>query len=100
MFQGTKPGLLGSLVRKGSVIMFDLVYVESSLTKGSGAKFLTQRNDKVTPIERRSGPKTDRTDESPGWADGLRKLYNSVVEEPLPDSFQELLKKLDKADDE
>ena len=35
----------------------------------------------------------------PGWAGGLRKLYNSVVEEPLPDSFKDLLKKLDDSDD-
>jgi Anti-sigma factor NepR len=34
---------------------------------------------------------------SPEWADGLRKLYDSVVEEPLPDSFDDLLKKLDQA---
>lgn len=31
----------------------------------------------------------------PGWAMGLRKLYKSVVDEPLPDSFDDLLKKLD-----
>lgn len=35
----------------------------------------------------------------PGWADGLRKLYDNVVDEPLPDSFDDLLKKLDQADD-
>ena len=35
----------------------------------------------------------------PGWAAGLRKLYNSVVDEPLPDSFKDLLKKLDDSDD-
>jgi hypothetical protein len=40
-----------------------------------------------------------REDGEPGWASGLRKLYNSVVEEPLPDSFQDLLKKLDDSDD-
>ncbi len=34
---------------------------------------------------------------APEWADGLRKLYDSVVEEPLPDSFDDLLKKLDQA---
>lgn len=34
----------------------------------------------------------------PEWAGGLRKLYESVVEEPLPDSFDDLLKKLDQAD--
>lgn len=33
----------------------------------------------------------------PEWAAGLKQLYNSVVEEPLPDSFNELLKKLDSA---
>jgi len=33
----------------------------------------------------------------PEWSDGLRKLYDSVVEEPLPDSFEDLLKKLDQA---
>lgn len=32
---------------------------------------------------------------SPDWASGLRRLYDSVVEEPLPDSFAELLDKLD-----
>lgn len=31
----------------------------------------------------------------PSWADGLRKLYDDVVAEPLPDSFDDLLKKLD-----
>ncbi|MCJ2183991.1 hypothetical protein MTR62_15000 [Novosphingobium sp. 1949] len=40
-------------------------------------------------------PPEVRRDGEPGWAGGLRKLYNSVVDEPLPDSFQDLLKKLD-----
>ena len=40
-------------------------------------------------------PPTTRRDGKPGWADGLRKLYDSVVEEPLPESFDDLLKKLD-----
>lgn len=43
-------------------------------------------------------PKTSG-DGEPGWAGGLRKLYNSVVDEPLPDSFKDLLKKLDDSDD-
>lgn len=34
----------------------------------------------------------------PEWANGLRQLYDSVVDEPLPDSFRDLLSKLD--DDE
>jgi len=35
---------------------------------------------------------------SPEWASGLRRLYDSVVEEPLPDTFAQLLDKLDNAD--
>lgn len=31
----------------------------------------------------------------PDWANGLRQLYDSVVEEPLPDSFKDLLSRLD-----
>ena len=37
--------------------------------------------------------------ESPDWANGLRDLYDSVVDEPLPDSFKDLLAKLDEGAD-
>ena len=33
----------------------------------------------------------------PEWADGLRQLYDSVVDEPLPDTFKDLLDQLDDA---
>ncbi|MES2493687.1 MAG: NepR family anti-sigma factor [Pseudomonadota bacterium] len=33
----------------------------------------------------------------PEWADGLRQLYDNVLDEPLPDSFADLLSKLDDA---
>lgn len=33
---------------------------------------------------------------NPEWANGLRQLYDSVVDEPLPDSFKDLLSELDK----
>lgn len=36
--------------------------------------------------------------QNPDWTTGLRQLYNSVVEEPLPDSFAKLLEQLDSAD--
>lgn len=36
-------------------------------------------------------------DEKPGWANGLKQLYNSVVDEPLPDSFKDLIERLDDA---
>ena len=35
--------------------------------------------------------------EAPEWADGLRQLYDSVVDEPLPDSFKDLLDQLDES---
>ncbi|WP_100259663.1 NepR family anti-sigma factor [Qipengyuania seohaensis] len=34
----------------------------------------------------------------PEWANGLRQLYDSVVDEPLPDTFKDLLSKLDSKD--
>jgi hypothetical protein len=33
---------------------------------------------------------------APEWTHSLRQLYDSVVDEPLPDSFKTLLEKLDK----
>lgn len=35
---------------------------------------------------------------TPDWAGGLRRLYDSVVEEPLPESFARLLEELDKGE--
>ena len=32
---------------------------------------------------------------APEWADGLKQLYDSVVEEALPDSFKDLIDRLD-----
>jgi hypothetical protein len=29
------------------------------------------------------------------WATGLKRLYDSVLEEPMPDSFKHLLSRLD-----
>ena len=31
----------------------------------------------------------------PRWADSLRSLYDSVVDEPIPDSFKDLLAQFD-----
>lgn len=33
----------------------------------------------------------------PPWADGLKRIYSSVLEEPLPEAFEKLLEKLDEA---
>ncbi len=34
----------------------------------------------------------------PQWANGLRQLYDSVVEEDIPDQFKDLLSRLDAKD--
>lgn len=55
-------------------------------------------------------PPTGQTDKSPtsparndeghdpDWAAGLKQLYDAVVDEDLPDTFKELLAKLDEDD--
>ena len=44
------------------------------------------------PVKGRK-PKAKR---GPEWASGLKQLYDSVVEEPIPDSFKDLLSRLDR----
>ena len=34
----------------------------------------------------------------PQWANGLRQLYDSVVDEDIPDQFKDLLSRLDAKD--
>lgn len=46
----------------------------------------------------RGGTAAKRDGKDPEWANGLRKLYDSVVDEPLPDSFKDLLEQLDTKD--
>jgi hypothetical protein len=43
-------------------------------------------------------PKAGTKPSDPEWAAGLKRLYDSVVDEPLPDAFKDLLSKLDSAD--
>lgn len=39
----------------------------------------------------------DQSDDAPAWAQGLKQLYDSVVDEPLPDSFKDLLDAFDES---
>ena len=55
------------------------------------------------PSERQSGTDKSREAKSemrqrPDWANGLRQLYESVVDEELPDTFKDLLSQLDAKD--
>ena len=43
-------------------------------------------------------PEKGAKSREPEWAAGLKRLYDSVVDEPMPDAFADLLKKLDSAD--
>ncbi len=56
---------------------------------------LSERMSKEKPMiaghKNRKGAKP----RAPEWADGLKRLYDSVLDEPLPDSFAQLLDKLD-----
>ena len=45
-----------------------------------------------------AGDKGKRDPNEPNWTEGLKRLYDSVVDEPLPESFRELLAKLDSED--
>lgn len=41
---------------------------------------------------------TGKREASPEWADGLKQLYDAVVDEPLPDAFKDLLDQLDSSE--
>jgi hypothetical protein len=42
---------------------------------------------------------TRKSRAKPVWAEGLRRMYDEVVDEQLPDDFADLLKKLDQTGD-
>lgn len=41
------------------------------------------------------GRKQKTKQRGPEWASGLKQLYDSVIDEPIPDAFKDLLSKLD-----
>lgn len=55
-------------------------------------------SDKKTTGSSHGSNLASKDDQSPEWASGLKQLYDSVVEEPLPDAFKDLLDKLDDVD--
>ncbi|MCX7284607.1 MAG: NepR family anti-sigma factor [Novosphingobium sp.] len=54
---------------------------------------LTERMSKEPQMN--SGKQKRKGAKPPEWADGLKRLYDSVLDEPLPDTFAQLLDKLD-----
>jgi len=69
-----------------------------SIISKSGSSEVRMSENKQGEGERRAAQATpkDRR-QQPEWANGLKKLYDSVVDEPLPDSFKDLLSRLDDA---
>ena len=56
---------------------------------------MTSERDHAEHGPRGGKPNDKASGDKPEWANGLRRLYDSVVDEPLPDSFKDLLSKLD-----
>ena len=64
---------------------------------------MNSQHDKGRPgLDRESGPTGDNDGTShsqagpkPQWTNGLRQLYDKVVDEPIPSSFIDLLDQLD-----
>ena len=51
------------------------------------------------PDVRKASRNAPGSDHRPVWADGLKRMYDSVVGEEVPDEIAELLKKLDRTSD-
>ena len=84
-----------------SVSLLDVTPLARAIVPVEREFVLTQPNGNGASGGKTPGlPPETRRDGEPGWAGGLRKLYNSVVDEPLPDSFRDLLSKLDGCDDD
>lgn len=66
------------------------------MEQGSHATEMTNDKSEEKAIRPMRPPAAkDGKRNKPEWADGLRQLYDSVLHEPLPDSFADLLSKLD-----
>ena len=53
----------------------------------------SSKKHKPAPPSKAAGKKGH----DPDWATGLKQLYDSVVDEPLPNSFKDLLARLDES---
>ena len=71
--------------------MLEYTLVPAGTSPAGGDGFYSMTAQPPEKPDAQSGRKAPR----PEWANGLRQLYDSVVEEPLPDSFKDLLSKLD-----
>ena len=75
-------------------IAFDKQRVEGE----SSLKLITEMTGQNRVKQEHMSDEPMRSRKRPEWAAGLRQLYDSVVEEPLPDSFGDLLSRFDDND--
>ena len=57
------------------------------------------KNEDGAPPRSDKQPQARGSAQNPAWASGLKQLYDSVVDEPLPDSFSDLLARFDEDED-
>ena len=68
--------------------------LDNSQTGGSYAAMSSE------PEMKKASTKRKRERSRPVWAEGLKRMYDSVVDEEIPDDFVDLLKKLDQASEQ
>ncbi|MBO9671093.1 MAG: hypothetical protein J7485_11295 [Sphingobium sp.] len=51
------------------------------------------------PDLRKASRRASATEHKPVWAESLKRMYDSVVGEDVPDEIESLLRKLDQAGD-
>ncbi|MEL7730238.1 NepR family anti-sigma factor [Citromicrobium bathyomarinum] len=57
---------------------------------------MDEKDNQKADAAPKQGARADKNDvDSPQWTDSLRSMYDSVVDEPIPDSFKDLLAQLD-----
>ena len=54
----------------------------------------TKKGDRAMRAKRGAAP--EHSGQLPGWTDGLRQLYDQVVDEELPEGLRDLLAQFDK----
>ena len=74
------------------------VHANNSIDNPSAASSYAAMSSE--PEMKKATAKRKRERTNPVWADGLRRMYDSVVDEEIPDEFVDLLKKLDQASEQ
>ena len=75
------------------------VQLENTVGKGSGDS-ASQIPRKNSDLPEKRAVRTFSARTQPGWAKGLQRLYDEVVDEELPPEFADLLNQLDHISDD